>query len=92
LWHHYLARLDGEPVATTSLFPAAGVAGIHFVGTFPEARGRGIAAALAATALRDACDAGYRAATLQSSKMGFGVYQRLGFTQCCTYRRYMFTP
>jgi GNAT superfamily N-acetyltransferase len=91
-WHHYLARLDGEPVAATSLFPEAGVAGIYNVGTLPEARGRGIAAALVATALRDARDAGYRAATLQSSEMGFRVYQRLGFFQCCTYSHYVFTP
>jgi GNAT superfamily N-acetyltransferase len=80
---HYLAYLDGVPVATTSLFPAAGVAGIYDVATLPDARGRGIGAAVTVAALRDARTMGYHAAILQSSDMGFRVYQRLGFRHLC---------
>jgi GNAT superfamily N-acetyltransferase len=85
---YYLARLDGEPVGATILVMAAGVAGIHAVGTVAAARGKGVASRLAAAALAEARAAGYRAATLQSSEMGFRVYQRLGFRQHCTYRHY----
>lgn len=38
---HYLARLDGMPVATATLFLGGGAADIYFVATLPAARGRG---------------------------------------------------
>jgi GNAT superfamily N-acetyltransferase len=89
---HYLARLEGTPVAATTLLLAAGVAGIYSVATVPEARGQGIAATLVAAALRDGRAAGYRIGVLQSSEMGYRVYQRLGFTQCCAFRHHVLEP
>jgi GNAT superfamily N-acetyltransferase len=88
-WTHYLGRLDGAPVAATSLLLAAGVAGIYNVATVPEARGRGVASALVAAALREARAWGYRAGVLQSSQAGFSVYQRLGFRKVCAFRHYV---
>lgn len=91
-WRHYLARLDGRPVATTSLFAAAGVIGVYFVSTRPSARGRGIGAAVTAAALRDATRLGHRTAVLNSSAAGHPVYRRLGFQDHCVIHTYTWRP
>jgi GNAT superfamily N-acetyltransferase len=80
---NYLGWYEGKPVATATLFLGAGVAGVYNVATLPEARGQGIGSALTLAPLYEARAMGYRAGTLQSSSMGFGVYQRLGFEQLC---------
>ncbi len=76
---HYLAWLNGEPVATTTLFLGAGVAGVYRVATLPQYRGQGIGGSIVLAAMRDAQAAGYRYATLRSSEMAYHLYQQLGF-------------
>ena len=56
-----------------------GDAGVFFVATLPEARGRGLAAGLMAAALVEARDRGCEISTLQATKMGEPVYARLGY-------------
>ena len=92
LFRHFLARLDGEPVATCSMFLGAGVAGIYDVSTIPERRRRGIGRAITAAALREARAVGCRTAILHSSTQGAGVYRSLGFTEVCDIGQFVWLP
>lgn len=91
-WRHYLGRLDGEPVATASLFLAAGVAGLYFASTAPDLRGRGIGTAITHATLLAAREMGFTTAVLGSSPMGHRMYLRLGFRDLCVVDVYEWSP
>lgn len=88
----YVARLDGQPVAMSELFLAAGVAGIYDVATVPQARGQGIGAAITHVPLQTARARGYRIGVLEASPMGEPVYRRLGFEERCRFSLYEWEP
>jgi len=82
-WVHYLGCMDGEPVATATLFVNAGIAGIHNVGTLPAARRFGLGSTLTLAVLHEARSRGLQRAVLHASEMGQPVYERLGFKTIC---------
>jgi ribosomal protein S18 acetylase RimI-like enzyme len=77
--HAYGARADGDTVAVMIAVDSAENTEIAWVATLPEARGRGLATALMRRALWDSRERGNRTATLQATKLGAPVYERVGF-------------
>src|SRR5215207_7004801 len=80
---HFLGRLDGRAVATATLVLGEGVAGIYNVMTVPDVQRRGIGALMTVGPLEVARARGYQLGVLQSSKMGYRLYRRLGFEDYC---------
>lgn len=77
----YLATLNGQPVGTSQLYLGEGVAGIYNVTCLPEARGRGVGAAITLAPLLEARKQGFHISILQASHLGQSVYRRLGFQE-----------
>ncbi|HLK12461.1 MAG TPA: GNAT family N-acetyltransferase [Candidatus Binatia bacterium] len=81
----YLAYWDGRPAAGAMTVVTHGVAGIYWVGTIPEARGRGLAELCTRAAGNAGMDLGGRIAALQASPMGEPVYRRMGYAEVTRY-------
>jgi GNAT superfamily N-acetyltransferase len=65
-------------------------AGIYYVATPPEHRGRGAAAAVTSWLVDHLLESGADRVTLQASDDGFPIYARLGFDAIGSYRRFTF--
>ncbi len=89
---NHLGSLDGKPVAISTVYYGAGVAGIYSVATLPEARRKGIGTAMTLKLLMDARQKGYRAGILQSSEQGLSVYEKIGFRENCRIKVYLWKP
>jgi ribosomal protein S18 acetylase RimI-like enzyme len=78
-WHHYLGYLDDEPVTSSTLLLAEGLAGIYDVSTIPSARHKGLGKAITRYAMQEAQRHGYQLAMLFASAQGHSVYRSIGF-------------
>jgi GNAT superfamily N-acetyltransferase len=85
----FLAYLDGQPASIAMTIVTADVAGIYWVGTTEEARGRGLARTLTGTAVNAGFDMGAKIASLQASPMGEPIYRGMGFERIFDYRLLM---
>jgi ribosomal protein S18 acetylase RimI-like enzyme len=85
----FLARLDGAPVSIAMTIVSHGVAGIYWVGSTEEARGRGLGWTMTAAAVNAGLDMGVEIASLQASPMGESLYRRMGFETIFDYRLWL---
>jgi hypothetical protein len=88
----FLARLDGRPVGIAMTIVSQGVAGIYWVGSTSEVRGRGLGWTVTATAVNAGFDLGAEIASLQASPMGESLYRSMGFETVFDYGLFMCPP
>jgi ribosomal protein S18 acetylase RimI-like enzyme len=82
--HVFAAFADDDVVGAGEGGLADGVLGVFGIATVPAFRRRGVAAALTSRLIEDLAS-GADLAVLQSSRLGFGVYERLGFREMSTW-------
>jgi ribosomal protein S18 acetylase RimI-like enzyme len=80
----YMARVEGDPASTVLSTDHPGLDGgpdcsVWCVGTLEADRGMGLASALMRRAMFDACRRGCATTTLQATKLGRAVYERVGY-------------
>ena len=75
----YRARVDGTAACIVGTMDHGSDLGIYFVATLPEYRGLGLTTRLMRVAFDDARERGLATTSLQASKMGEPVYERLGY-------------
>lgn len=91
-FRHYLGLMSDRPISTVTLSLAGGVAGVYNSGTLPAEHALGIHTAVTLTALYAALELEYRVAVVQSSRLAYNAFQRLGFQECCEVAQYVWTP
>ena len=79
----YQARVGGEPACVLGTLDDGTDCGVYLVATLKEHRGKGLARRLLHAALIEARDRGLATSTLQSTKFGYPVYERLGYETAC---------
>jgi GNAT superfamily N-acetyltransferase len=88
----FIAYLDGEPVSIAMTIVTREVAGIYWVGSLEQARGRGLARATTAAATNAGFELGADIASLQASPMGKPIYVAMGYETVFDYRLLMSPP
>ena len=81
----FVGRLGGRAVGTSIAIQSASASGIVAVGTLPEARRRGVGAAVSWAAVSAGAEHGHDTIVLQASPMGYSVYAAMGFRTVVPY-------
>ena len=81
----YVGYTDGEPVTTGLGIQTGRTIGVYNIATVESARRRGYGAAMTMRIVHDGAAAGCDVAILQSSAMGYPIYERLGFRTVVEY-------
>jgi|GEM_PF-262707 len=77
----FLAYLNDIPVTTSLFFTHKNTAGIYYVSTIPQYRGKGCGLALTKATIREAQSLGISNIILQATSEGIGVYKKAGFRE-----------
>jgi GNAT superfamily N-acetyltransferase len=85
----YVGYTDGTPVTAGFGYRTGATIGVYNIATVEAARRRGYAAAMTMRIVDDGAAAGCDAAILQSSDMGYPIYERLGFRTVVRYRAWI---
>jgi GNAT superfamily N-acetyltransferase len=88
----FVAYVDGEPVSIAMTIVSHGVAGIYWVGSLEQARGRGLGRAVTIAATNAGFELGAEIASLQASPMGKPIYLELGYETVFDYRLFLSPP
>jgi GNAT superfamily N-acetyltransferase len=85
----FIAYLDDEPVSIALTIVSHGVAGIYWVGSLEQARGKGLGRAVTAAATNAGFELGADVASLQASPMGKPIYEAMGYETVFDYRLFI---
>ncbi len=85
----FIAYLDGEPVSIAMTMISDAVAGIYWVGSLKQARGRGLGRAVTTAATAAGFELGANIASLQASPMGKPIYLAMGYEVAFDYRMFI---
>lgn len=85
----FIALLDGRPASIAMTIVNHGVAGVYWVGTRQDARGRGLGPALTTAAVEAGFEMGPGLVSLQASPLGRPIYERMGFEAIYDYALYL---
>lgn len=88
----FIAYLDGKPASIAMTIVSHEVAGVYWVGTLDEARGKGLAWATTAAATNAGFELGAEIASLQASPMGEPIYKAMGYETIFDYRLLLSPP
>lgn len=81
-----VAYSGDSPISGALVLLSHGIAGIYWVSTPPEQRGRGLGEACTRAVTNIGFDLGARLVSLQASPMGDPIYRRMGFVEVFRYR------
>jgi GNAT superfamily N-acetyltransferase len=88
----FVGRVDGVPVACGRVVKTDDVAGVYDIAVEEEFRRQGIGEAMTGAVLRAGRDAGCQMGALESTEMGYPLYQRMGFETVVDYHRFEPVP
>ena len=80
-----IAYQDDQPVASAQALLSNGIAGVFWVGTLEEGRGKGLGEAVCRWVTNWAFDNGAAAQSLEASTMGEPIYARMGYDELYRY-------